>query len=1193
MPVTTNFTDPETARRLRDLIDRIVIDAIDERRPNDQFGTVTAIENDNRRVWVLFAGAPDSVPVTVGGMQPSAIGQVVRVSMVRPGLLVVVDVQGDALLTATVTANMPTITGLTVTPSFESLFIDWDDAAAPRYEVNVADDSGFTTNNRVYLTDSSQISVSGLAESTTYYVRVRTVNLSQTSVGAWSGTVNDTTTSAPPSLDGSPPSSSPQPTVTGGIGMVTADWAAATGTTDIITYEVHVSLSSGFTPGAGTLLDETTARFAVVTQLPDGTPLTDHFATNIFVRLIAKDDDGAAAVGAQGFAMPRTVETGDVGTVQIGQIRDGSAPSASPVAVVTNGAGYLLVTWLPVTNNDAVTYEIHMSDSSGFTPGGTSLSVETPSNYAFIREETDVIDVGNPPLDDAVTYYVRIVAKDLDGVAAVGVEDSGSPLDPLTIDNTNTTTYIIDEIVAATITIGDANIVDGKITNLTAAVANIWRANIQDLAVDTAQINDLAVDTAKIALLAVQDAQIDNATITSAKIADLAADKITAGTISVAVQLDAATILGGSLAIGTTPNWFNVDTAGNIWSGGATFGAASFSVSNAGALTADNVTITGGQLDVGTNAFQVNASGQMFLGAATFGAAPFSVNTNGDLIAASIAVTGGSVDLGVSTALHMDNTGRLWTGHADFASAPFSVAANGDLVASSATIDGAITGGTIDIGAASAFHVDSAGNMWIGDAVFGSAEFSVTSGGSVEASNMTITGGDLNINGNFVVSALGALTATSVDLSGELNALAGSTLPATYFQDGATTASITVDTGGWIRSQNFVTGVSGWTIDPDGSAEFDDVTIRGVLEANSVDGWLTADGTTSTGFRTSSSGQRVELSGGTAHALYFPSNDSGGETRIARLELQDLVTGNQQRLNVLGPAHGTGGGSFDAQIFLYGRTSTVQSHLDFTADFVIIDTGFLELDGGTDVSLSSNSGKLMIGPRTGQHVAFDGNEIQSKSNGTTAGNLLLQNEGGQLTLGANSSTTVKIGSNTAAGRGVVQETYGRYEFASDGRATHSYRTDTSGAIHRFYSDNTSTKTLHCNIGTSGNLTNTNNSYGAISDPSIKHSITRADRFDSGLRGSEVIRYRLNSEGDTGPWRYLYNAASLKQQLPHLVETIDISPRNDATDMVDVVNTMGLVPMLHMESNAHADMFDIMRAEIDTLKSQVNALMLTT
>ena len=50
----------------------------------------------------------------------------------------------------------------------------------------------------------------------------------------------------------------------------------------------------------------------------------------------------------------------------------------------------------------------------------------------------------------------------------------------------------------------------------------------------------------------------------------------------------------GSMSIGTSPNWFSVDSSGNIWSGAATLATpAPFSVTNAGALVASNATVTG------------------------------------------------------------------------------------------------------------------------------------------------------------------------------------------------------------------------------------------------------------------------------------------------------------------------------------------------------------------------------------------------------------------------------------------------------------------------------------------------------------------------------------------------------------------------------------------------------------------------
>ena len=41
--------------------------------------------------------------------------------------------------------------------------------------------------------------------------------------------------------------------------------------------------------------------------------------------------------------------------------------------------------------------------------------------------------------------------------------------------------------------------------------------------------------------------------------------------------------------------------------------------------------------------------------------------------------------------------------------------------------------------------------------------------------------------------------------------------------------------GSWLRSPNYVTGVSGWKIDADGSAEFNNVVVRGTLSAGVID----------------------------------------------------------------------------------------------------------------------------------------------------------------------------------------------------------------------------------------------------------------------------------------------------------------------------------------------------------------------
>lgn len=97
--------------------------------------------------------------------------------------------------------------------------------------------------------------------------------------------------------DGSAPASSPTPTVIGGPTFIAARWTAVSNT-DPVTYEVHVSTSSGFTPGAGTLYAETSATGIFIKNLPAGTALA--YGTTYYVKLVAKDTDGSASASAQG-----------------------------------------------------------------------------------------------------------------------------------------------------------------------------------------------------------------------------------------------------------------------------------------------------------------------------------------------------------------------------------------------------------------------------------------------------------------------------------------------------------------------------------------------------------------------------------------------------------------------------------------------------------------------------------------------------------------------------------------------------------------------------------------------------------------------------------------------------------------------------------------------------------------------------
>lgn len=139
-------------------------------------------------------------------------------------------------------------------------------------------------------------------------------------------------------------------------------------------------------------------------------------------------------------------------------------------------------------------------------------------------------------------------------------------------------------------------------------------------------VHDLAWNAMANALIG--SAYIENLAVTNAKIYSLAVDKLTAGTINAqeiiiaggtagkirssdyvagsagwaiwhgGAEFNSVTVRGAieasTIAIGSAPNdWFKVDLSGNIWSGHANFASAPFKVSNSGALTATNATVSG------------------------------------------------------------------------------------------------------------------------------------------------------------------------------------------------------------------------------------------------------------------------------------------------------------------------------------------------------------------------------------------------------------------------------------------------------------------------------------------------------------------------------------------------------------------------------------------------------------------------
>ena len=84
---------------------------------------------------------------------------------------------------------------------------------------------------------------------------------------------------------------------------------------------------------------------------------------------------------------------------------------------------------------------------------------------------------------------------------------------------------------------------------------------------------------------------------------------------------------------------------------------------------------------------------------------------------------------------------------------------------------------------------------------------------------------------------------------------------------------------------------------------------------------------------------------------------------------------------------------------------------------------------------------------------------------------------------------------------------------SDRRAITAYRqtTGASDFVIGVYSDVTSTNTLHCRIDADGDVRNTNNSYGSISDETVKQQIVDANSQLDDIKAIQVRKYKLNSE----------------------------------------------------------------------------------
>jgi hypothetical protein len=533
------------AIRTRDIINRQVQKAINESGLMAKTGIITEINRDNNTAKVKFRNEDIPVLVKMGAIQPTAVGQAVRVSG-PGGAAWIIDVIGRAAVNGAPSDLLLAPQGFTVLGLAYGFVATWGHVTYnDGYELQVATNAGFTIELRSFQTLAYQYIVSDLDIGTTYYIRVRALT-SSGGVGPWSTVLTVVPPGYPSSAlsDGFPPSSSPAVTCSAGMGIVFASWSHIPNA-DMVTYEVYADLESGFTPSPATKLIETTGNFYALRKLANGTILP--YDNNTFVRVIAKDNDGAAPAGAQGFAKPDKIDSDDFGSVSSDRFGDGLVPANSPSDfTISAGIGYLFLTWAPVVNPDQVKYEIHMSTGPVFTPTANTLVAETLGAFFFLRTRPPGMGGGSITYD--TTYYIKIWAKDTDGYAPtpspvkVGTSIKTASTD---ISNGAIGTLQLVDLAVVSAKIADLAVGSGKIQD-----AAITTAHIINGAITNAKIANLSVDAAKIANLAVGTAQISDAAITNAKIANLNADKVTAGILT-GIQIVGNTINGNTITGGT------------------------------------------------------------------------------------------------------------------------------------------------------------------------------------------------------------------------------------------------------------------------------------------------------------------------------------------------------------------------------------------------------------------------------------------------------------------------------------------------------------------------------------------------------------------------------------------------------------------------------------------------------------------
>lgn len=281
-------------------------------------------------------------------------------------------------------------------------------------------------------------------------------------------------------VDTTAPPAPTTPVVTNKLASVEVKWdgLAVSGgmDADVIRVEVWRSGTSGFVPQ-----DVTSSLAGNLVKGGDTKVLYGPYGTPIYVKLVAVDRAGnRSPASAQGSGTPLKVGAGDI--TPGATPSDGLAPTGAPTVTFVGGIGALFARWTAVLNTDPVVYEVHLSTTNAFTPGAGTLHSTVDGNSLTMRTLPN-----NAALIYGTTYYVKVRAKDADGVGPSSTQQSAEMVQVNSPDIAVNYVYagqiLVDQLISGSLT-ADVTLSSIMRTGLTGARVEIGPFGIVTYAAD-------------------------------------------------------------------------------------------------------------------------------------------------------------------------------------------------------------------------------------------------------------------------------------------------------------------------------------------------------------------------------------------------------------------------------------------------------------------------------------------------------------------------------------------------------------------------------------------------------------------------------------------------------------------------------------------------------------------------------------